>query len=106
MAANCRVAIVLTGSPDLGGVRAAAQPLRGVLGLLSATINRRAFEPLAQRPEVTFAPIARETGPRFRSDASLFAADGFHPSAEGYSTWVPVLERALDDSLAASGRAC
>lgn len=97
--ANREVTVVLTGSPELGAVPVAAQPLRALLGLMGDRMNDRAFAPLARRPHVTFAPIARETGPEFKRDGSLFAADGFHPSDRGYATWVPVLERAVDSGL-------
>jgi len=105
--ARCRVRIVLTGSPELGGVRVAAQPLRTLLGAVGDHMNDGAFTPVvATQTNVTFAPIARETGAAFERDASLFAADGFHPSERGYATWLPVLERAIDEALAREPRGC
>jgi lysophospholipase L1-like esterase len=96
--ARCRVRIVLTGSPELGGVRVAA---------VGDHMNDGAFTPVvATQTNVTFAPIARETGAAFERDASLFAADGFHPSERGYATWLPVLERAIDEALAREPRGC
>ena len=98
--ADCAVRIVLTGSPELGGVRVAAQPLRALVGVLGARMNDGAFAPVvATRPNVTFAPVARKTGAAFRRDPSLFAADGFHPNEHGYATWRPVLESAIDEAL-------
>jgi len=105
--ADCAVRIVLTGSPALGGVRVAAQPLRALLGVLGERMNEDAFAPVvAMRPNVTFAPIARRTGAAFRRDPSLFAADGFHPNERGYATWRPVLERAIDEALARDPGSC
>jgi lysophospholipase L1-like esterase len=48
---------------------------------------------------LVLAPIDARTGPLFRADRSLFAADDFHPSAAGHATWVPVIEAALDRAL-------
>jgi len=49
----------------------------------------------AARLGLIFAPIAEKTGPLFRADPSLFAADRFHPNDRGYATWIPVLNEAL-----------
>lgn len=98
VAANCNVKIVLTGSPDIGGARRLAQPLRWITGERTKAINNRVAGVVAQRG-LTMAPIAKETGPLFRADASLLAADRFHPNAKGYATWMSVLNRALDEAM-------
>lgn len=93
------VAIVVTGAPDMGSVPRFAQPLRTVAGWRTGQLND-AIEEVVRDRRLVLAPIADRTGPIFRDDHSLFAADGFHPDAEGYATWVPVLEEALDRALA------
>lgn len=98
IAANCSVKIVLTGSPDLGGAHRFAQPLRWVAGVQTARLNGR-VESLATERSLTFAPIAAATGPAFRRDPTLLAADKFHPNATGYARWVAVLNPALADAL-------
>ena len=57
------------------------------------------FRAEARDLHLTFAPIAAETGPQFRRDPSLFAADRFHPNDRGYATWIPVLNRALNQAV-------
>ena len=97
-AARCDVAIIVTASPDVGAVPRLAQPLRAVAGLRTNQVNG-AIEDVVRERGLVLAPIAARTGPLFRADRSLFAADDFHPSAAGYATWVPVLEAALDRAL-------
>ena len=98
-AARCEVAIVATGSPDVGAAPRLAQPLRTVAGWRTAQLNA-AIEDVVRERGLVLAPIAARTGPRFRADRSLFAADDFHPSAAGYATWVPVIDAALKRALA------
>jgi len=97
-AARCDVVIVVTASPDVGAAPRLAQPLRAVAGLRTNQVNG-AIEDVVRERGLVLAPIAARTGPLFRADRSLFAADDFHPSAAGYATWVPVLEAALDRAL-------
>ena len=104
-AARCDVAIVVTGAADVGAVPRMAQPLRALAGLRTRQINAAVADAARER-DVVFAPIAKRTGPLFRDDRSLFAADGFHPSAAGYATWVPVLDEALSRALQQARHAC
>lgn len=97
--ARCDVAIVVTASPDMGSPPRFAQPLRVIAGWRSRQLNEAVWDVVRER-DLVLAPIAERTGPRFRADRSLFASDGFHPSAAGYAIWVPVLEAALDRALA------
>jgi len=97
-AARCDVAIVATASPDIGAVPRLAQPLRTVAGWRTKQLNG-AIEAVVRERGLVLAPIAARTGPLFRAQRSLFAADDFHPSAAGYATWVPVLDAALDHAL-------
>lgn len=92
-----QVRIVLTGSPDVGSSPRLAQPLRAIAGARTRQVNR-AIRELVAREDLTFAPIAARTGPRFRRDRSLFSADRYHPDARGYATWRAPLAEALDAS--------
>lgn len=98
-AARCDVAIVLTASPDVGSAPRLAQPLRTVAGWRTLQVNA-AVEEVVRERRLALAPIAERTGRRFRADRSLFAPDGFHPSAAGYATWFAVIDAALDRALA------
>jgi len=98
-AANPGVKIVITGSPDMGAPPRVPRVLRGVAGWRTRQVNRM-FRAEAAAAHLTFAPIADVTGPLFRRDRSLFAADRFHPNDRGYATWIAV----LDDALAAATR--
>jgi lysophospholipase L1-like esterase len=96
--ANPAVKIVITGSPDMGSPPRIPRLLRGLAARRTASINRELIA-LAAKERLTFAPIAAETGPLFRADHSLFAADRFHPNERGYATWIKVLNRALATAL-------
>jgi len=102
VAANPGVRIVLTGAPDMSTPPRIPWLLRGLAGWRSNVLNR-VFRKMAERDGVTFAPIAEQTGPLFERDKTLFDSDQFHPNDRGYATWIPVIDRALDDAMA-SGR--
>ncbi len=97
-AVNPDVAIVVTGSPDMGSPPRIPRLLRPIAAWRTRGINRMMVE-LARKEHLVFAPIAEVTGPLFRNDRSLFAADQFHPNERGYATWIPVLNRALAEAL-------
>jgi lysophospholipase L1-like esterase len=92
--ANPNVRIVITGSPDMGAPPRVPRLLRGIAAWRTNVVNRM-FESEATRLNLVFAPIAATTGPLFRRDHSLFAADRFHPNNRGYATWLPALNKAL-----------
>lgn len=94
---NPKVHIILTGSPDMGSVPRFPQPLRWYMGVRSKAINKMVVK-LCKEKNVTFAPIAEKTGPAFRANPGLFAADKFHPTTEGYELWVPVIIAALPET--------
>lgn len=96
------VRVVVTGSPDVGAARRLAQPLRAVAGWRTRQVNE-AVEQVARDRRIVLAPIAERTGPAFRRDEALLAADGYHPSAAGYALWLPVLREALDSALNRGG---
>ncbi|HSX27821.1 MAG TPA: SGNH/GDSL hydrolase family protein [Candidatus Saccharimonadales bacterium] len=103
---NCNAKIVLTGSPAMGSVPRFPQPLRWVAGRRVTMLNDEVFRPLAQSQQLTFAPIAEETGPIFSQDPTLFAVDKFHPNDRGYAVWLPVLNKAIDQALASQPSHC
>jgi lysophospholipase L1-like esterase len=92
------VPIVVTGSPDVGSAPRFAQPLRAIAGWRAGQVNEMVEEVVRGR-DLVLAPIAERTGPVFRRDRSLFAEDGYHPSAAGYDVWMPVLREALASAL-------
>ena len=102
-AVNPAVAIVITGSPDMGSPPRIPRLLRGIASWRTKQVNRM-FRAEGEALGLTFAPIAEKTGPLFRRDRSLFAADRFHPNERGYGTWVPVLNEALDEALGWGGK--
>jgi lysophospholipase L1-like esterase len=95
---NPSVAIVVTGSPDMGAPPRIPWLLRPVASWRTRAINR-VFTDVAREEGLTFAPIALETGPLFRRDHTLFFTDNFHPNDRGYATWLPILDRALGSAL-------
>jgi len=102
---NCKAKIVLTASPDMGTAPRFAQPLRYVAGLQSQRINK-VFDKIILKYNLTLAPIAKETGPLFKKDKSLFAEDRFHPNERGYATWITVLNPILEDTLTSQPLHC
>lgn len=99
LAENCEARIAVTGSPDMGSPPRIPFFLRGLAAIRARRINAIARRAVSVH-DLTFAPIAERTGPAFRRDRTLFAADRFHPNARGYALWVPVLDEALDAALA------
>jgi acyl-CoA thioesterase-1 len=96
---NPKMAIVVTGSPDMSSAPRIPWLLRGIAGSRTRAVNKM-YQALVARKQLVFAPIAAETGPRFRADRALFAPDRFHPNAAGYAIWLPVLDRALNTAIA------
>jgi acyl-CoA thioesterase-1 len=101
--ANPSVAIVVTGSPDMGAPPRIPRLLRGLASRRTEAVNRM-FRSVAASEHLTFAPIADATGPLFRKDRSLFADDRFHPNTRGYATWIPVIDEAILQALRAPNR--
>ena len=95
---NCTMKIVLTASPDMGSPPRLLQPLRWLTGLYANALNKTFFA-IIEKYNLTLAPIAEKTGPIFRKDHSLFAADKFHPNEAGYAVWIAVINEALDKAL-------
>lgn len=95
---NPDVHVVLTGSPQMGSVPRFAQPVRWFAKVRTGQVNE-AVKKLVASKNVTFAPIAEQTGPLFAAHPEYFAADKFHPNNSGYATWTPVVTSALNAAL-------
>lgn len=92
------VEVVVGTCPDLGTVRPIPQPLR-VLG-------RRWSRQLAAAQVVAVVEAGGRTvslgdllGPYFARNVEFFSADGFHPSAAGYSAAASVMLPSVADAL-------
>lgn len=92
---NPDVAIVFTGSPQMGSVPRLPQPTRWFAGVRTGAVNRM-FDRVADEKKIVRAPLAEETGEIFARTPNFFAEDNFHPTGEGYQVWVPVLNNSLD----------
>ena len=95
---NRGVKIIITGSPQMGSVPRFPQPIRYLAKVRTSQMNE-ALTKVAEEKQLTWAPIADETGPIFSRNPGLFAADKFHPNDEGYAVWVPVLKKVFEKSL-------
>lgn len=89
--------VVLLGVPDMGSPPRLAQPLRAVVGWRGRRLDRE-VRVVARASGATFVDIARTTGPAFRRDRSLFAADGYHPADSGYALWAGAVTSAMGDA--------
>ncbi len=80
--------VVVLGVPDMGAPPRLAQPLRAIAGHRGRQLDAVVRRVTAGRPRTVYVDIASRTGPVFRSDPGrYFAADGYHPSADGYRRW-------------------
>ena len=94
--ANSAVHIVITGSPDMGSVPRFPWPTNSIAHLRTQQVNR-SIARIAQEKMIVFAPIAQKTGAIFAQHPELFAIDKFHPNAQGYAVWVPIIIEALNN---------
>jgi lysophospholipase L1-like esterase len=102
---NCDVKIVITGAAQMGAVPRFPQPLRALAGRRSDQLNSM-FERLSTQQKITFARVAAQTGPQFKKNPGLFAADKFHPNAAGYALWTNAINTSLDQALASQPSHC
>lgn len=89
--------VMISAMPPIGQFPGLPQPLRAVLGLRAQMLD-----------DVTRKLAARMTGVHFvaldfEADAALFADDGIHPSAAGYSLWGRAVAGAALDHLPRRG---
>jgi lysophospholipase L1-like esterase len=89
------VPIVLAAVPPMGVFPGLPQPLRGVLGLRAAVLDRAAAR-LAREMDAV-AHVAVPLPPSAVDD--FFCADRFHPSPYGYALWGAALGRAAAAAL-------
>ena len=73
--------VVLASVPPMGRFPAFPQPLRGILGLRAAALDRA-----AQRCAPVLARVAHSPA-RLDPAGGMFGADRFHPSIQGYCRW-------------------
>jgi lysophospholipase L1-like esterase len=79
-----RVQVVLAAVPPLHRFPALPQPLRWALGARARLLDMAAAGWAAHRPGVVHVPASALEAV---ADRGMFAADGFHPSPEGYRAW-------------------
>jgi lysophospholipase L1-like esterase len=87
---------LLSGVPPLGAFPALPSPLREVLGLKAASLDRGLVRLAARRPATIHVPL-----PQNLSDPGLMARDGYHPSAAGCRLWAATLAAAVPQSALA-----
>ncbi len=78
--------ILLAGVPQMARFPALPWPLRWIIGLKAATLDRVAREVAATLPHVHHVPLTIDP-----ADPGLMAVDGYHPSARGCIAWATVL---------------
>ena len=88
--------VVLAAVPPMGRFPALPQPLRGVLGLRAALLDRAAVRLAGEMEAVHHVSLALAPG----SVEHFFCADRFHPSPHGYAVWGAELGRAAAAALA------
>lgn len=91
------IPVVLAAVPPMGVFPGLPQPLRGVLGLRAAVLDRAAARLAAELDAVRHVAVPLSPG----AVDDFFCADRFHPSPYGYARWGDALGRAAAASLAA-----
>lgn len=84
------IPVVLAAVPPMGRFPGLPQPLRGVLGLRAAVLDRAAARLAWQLDAVHHVPVPLPP----EEVARFFCADRFHPSPHGYAQWGAALGRA------------
>lgn len=87
--------ILLSGVPPVGAFPALPQPLRAVLGLKAAALDRALAGLALARDRTLHVPLLLDT-----RDPLLMAHDGYHPSAAGCVAWAALLAGASLGPLA------
>jgi lysophospholipase L1-like esterase len=100
---DAEVEVVVGTCPDLGAVRAIAQPLRQITGWMGRR-TARAQVWAVREAGGRVVDLAAETGPVFRADAGTLSDDGYHPSADGYRVWAHALLPAVAEAAAVTQR--
>jgi lysophospholipase L1-like esterase len=89
------VPIVLAAVPPMGVFPGLPQPLRGVLGLRAAVLDRAAARLAREMDAVAHVSVPLPPG----AVDDFFCADRFHPSPHGYALWGAALGRAAATAL-------
>ncbi|WP_283134168.1 SGNH/GDSL hydrolase family protein [Rhizohabitans arisaemae] len=84
------VPIVLAGMAPVGRFPALPQPLRGVMGVWAAGLDRAMVRAASAVRDVRHVPAGVPV-----ESAEVFAADGFHPGAVGYRMWAAAIAPAV-----------
>lgn len=92
------VEVVVGTCPDLGTIRPIAQPLRLIARRLSRTLAAAQTIAVVENGGRTVS-LGDMIGPGFAKNREWFAADQFHPSAEGYRAAVEALLPSAVDAL-------
>lgn len=92
---RCQPRVVLvSGVPPMQEFPTLPHPLRWVMGLKAAALDRGLATLARQHSWLYHVPIVLDT----RNDASLTAEDGYHPSAKGCEVWARLLAAAYMDT--------
>lgn len=89
------VPVVLAAVPPMGVFPGLPQPLRGVLGLRAAVLDRAAARLAGEVDAVRHVSVPLPPG----TVDAFFCADRFHPSPYGYALWGAELGRAAAAAL-------
>jgi lysophospholipase L1-like esterase len=93
------VRVVVGTCPDLGAVRAFAQPLRTVVAWRGRRVAAASAAATSSAGGIP-VDLASATGQVFRADPGTFSEDRFHPSADGYRLLAEALLPAVSDAAA------
>ena len=96
------ILVVVATTPNLGVVTAVDTPLRQFAGVASRLLERAQIAAVLEAGGVV-VPVGRILSPIFATDRSMFARDGYHPSARGYALVGEHLLAALEQAMAARG---
>ncbi|MYN02242.1 SGNH/GDSL hydrolase family protein [Pseudoduganella sp. DS3] len=89
--ARCQPRLVLlSGVPPMREFPALPRPLRWVLGLKAAALDRGLAALAREHAWLYHVPLVLDS----RNDAALAAEDGYHPSAKGCEVWADLLAAA------------
>lgn len=102
---NCNVKIVITGAAEVSSSPRFLFPLSTLLGYQVKRVNA-VYRRISDKYQIEFSPIAEKTGPVFKKDRKLFAADRFHPNATGYGVWNRILNNSLKNALESQPSHC
>lgn len=92
---RCAPGVVLvSGVPPMQEFPTLPRPLRWVMGLKAAALDRGLQALARQHAWLHHVPIVLDT----RNDATLAAEDGYHPSAKGCRAWARLLANAYMES--------